>query len=148
MQQSNELMRLLLTSMQTTLQALGELRAETRGNRQAMLQRTGDMMQRFDQRIEDLATRFDERIDRSETELFELSKRTEHAIAGQEGRIRALEQRPAAVPAEKSSWLATIAAGLKIIPIGQVLAMVGALVLALLGILSPGEIKALVVKQL
>src|SRR5262245_20227777 len=111
MQQSSELMRLLLTSMQTTLQALGELRAETRGNRQAMLQRTGDMMERFDQRIEDLATRFDERIDRSETELFDRVKRTDHAIAGQEAPIQVFEQRPAAAPAEKNSWLASIAAG-------------------------------------
>jgi hypothetical protein len=113
-----------------------------------MLQRTGDMMERFDQRIEDLATRFDERLDRSEMDLVNQLKAMDHTIAEQQGRIHALEQRPAAVPVETSSWLAAIASGLKIIPIGQALAMVGAIILALLGILSPGEIKALVVKQL
>jgi hypothetical protein len=137
MQQLDELTKLLLTTTQGTLHALGEVKGETRG-----------YAQRLDQRIEDLATRVDERIDRSETEIFERFKRTDLTISGQESRIRALEQRPATPQAEKRPWLTTIATGLKVMPVGQTLAMVGALILALLGILSPGEIKALIVKRL
>ena len=114
--------RMLLTS-------LGELRADTRGNREAMLQRTGDMERSINRRIDDLKESIRERIERGDEEIF-------HRFERQDEQIERLQQRaPAAgllIPA------------LKLLLSRHVLVLVPTFLLTLYGYFSPEQLKAVV----
>lgn len=118
----DRLMDLVLETMQESLQAISELKGEFRG----------------------MGTRFNDRVFWLATEIFHQFKREREERQKLEARIRDLEMKIGSQPSAPLSWPQTIWGVIKTVGLRQVAAMLLAMLLASLGLMSNDELVKLI----